>query len=167
MITVAVAGIVMGIGVPSFTSLITSNRLTAIANDLVASLSLARNEAIKRGMQVTVRRKGPNSAEWEFGWDVFSDSDGSDTFNDNGDANLCEIGEDCLLKTYDALPSGYTLRTGGTTQDYAAYMPNGLRKGVANDTFRLCNGTDTIESRAIIINVIGRARVSTGTSSCP
>lgn len=167
IITVAIAGILAGIAIPNFTSLVISNRVTTVANELVASLNLARSEAIKQGMQVTVRRKGPTSTQWEFGWDVFVDSDGSNAFNDNGDSNLCETGEDCLLKTYDPLPSGYTLRTGGSTyQNYAAYMPNGLSKNLG-DTFRLCNGTDNIESRAITISAIGRARVSTGTTSCP
>jgi type IV fimbrial biogenesis protein FimT len=168
MITIAIAGILAAAAIPSFTSTIASNRLTTYANELVTALNLARSEAVKRGIQVTIRRKGATSSQWESGWDVFVDSDGSNTFNDNGDATLCETGEDCLLRTYDALPGGYTLRTGSSHyKDYAAYLPSGL--GVTGgDTFRLCNGTDTATSRAITVSTIGRARVSTGTAeSCP
>ncbi len=167
IITVAIAGILVGIALPNFTSLVSDSRLTTISNDLVASLNLARSEAIKRGIEVAVRRKGANSGQWEFGWDVFADSDGNNIFNDNGDGNLCETGEDCLLKTYDALPNNFTLRSGGNTDDYAAYIPNGLRKGLAADTFRLCHNSDVSESRSIIINSIGRARVSSSATSCP
>ncbi|HEY8034537.1 MAG TPA: GspH/FimT family pseudopilin [Methylobacter sp.] len=167
MVTIAIAGILVGAAIPSFTSIIASNRLTTYANDLVTALNLARSEAVKRGIQVTVRRKGATSTQWESGWDVFVDSDSSNDFNDDGDATLCEAGEDCLLRTYDALPSGYTLRTGGSHyDDYAAYLPSGL--GVTGgDTFRLCNGTDTSTSRSITMSTVGRARVSTTTTSCP
>jgi type IV fimbrial biogenesis protein FimT len=167
MVTIAIAGILIGIAIPSFTSIITSNRLTTSANQLVTALNFARSEAIKRSMQVTVTRKGGTSAQWESGWDVFVDSDGSNAFNDNGTAPLCEAGEDCLLRTYNALPNGYTLRTGNSHyKDYAAYLPSGL--GVTGgDTFRLCKGTDTATSREITINTIGRAQVSITAASCP
>jgi type IV fimbrial biogenesis protein FimT len=167
MITIAIAAILLGIAIPSFTSIIVDNRLTTSANELVTALNLARSEAVKRGIQVTVQRKGATSAQWESGWDVFVDSDGSNAFNDDGDATLCEIGEDCLLRTYTALPSGYTLRTANTHyKDYAAYLPSGL--GVTGgDVFRLCYGTDTATSRAIRMNTIGRALVSKPAGSCP
>ena len=158
IISIAIAGMLAGIAIPSFISIITNNRLTTYANELMTALNLARSEAIKRGVQVTVQRKGATSQAWEGGWDVFADNNGDDTFSAG----------DVLLRTYSALPSGYTLRTGASTyQDYAAYLPSGVSKRVAGDTFRLCYDTDNTTSRAIIINAIGRARVSTGTVSCP
>ena len=158
IISIAIAGMLAGIAIPSFISLITSNRLTTYANELMTALNLARSEAIKRGVQVTVSRKGGVSQEWEGGWDVFVDDDGDDTFSAG----------DEILRTYATLPSGYTLRTGTSTyQDYASYLPSGVSKRVVGDTFRLCYDTDNTTSRAIIINSIGRARVSTGTVSCP
>lgn len=168
IIAISIAGILMAMAIPSFSDMMRNNRLTTSANELVTALNLARSEAVKRGIQVTVRRKGATSAQWEGGWDVFVDVNGNEVFNDNGTAPLCEIGEDCLLKTYDALASGYTLRTGGSTyKDYAAYAPSGLSTMVAGDTFRLCKDTDTKTSREITINSVGRTHVSTGTASCP
>lgn len=166
MITISIAAILMAIAIPSFTSTIRSTRLTTQANEFVTSLNLARSEAIKRGVQVTVRRKGVSSKIWEQGWDVFVDVDGNNTFNDNNDATLCETNEDCQLKTHDPLSNGYSLRTGGSVyKDYAAYLPSGLSKSVAGDTFTLCDSSDgntTPEantSKIIIINTVGRARV--------
>jgi type IV fimbrial biogenesis protein FimT len=168
MITVGIAAILMSMAIPSFNSTIRSTRLTTYANELVTSLNLARSEAVKRGLQVTVTRKGATSSQWESGWDVFVDSDSSNAFNDNGNAILCEAGEDCLLRTYGALSGGYTLTTGNSTyQDYAAYLPSGLSTSSFGDTFRLCSGTDTATSRAIAMNSIGRAQVSTPAASCP
>ncbi|MGZ8194330.1 MAG: GspH/FimT family pseudopilin [Methylosarcina sp.] len=173
IVTVSLAAILMAMAIPSFTEAIRSNRLTTYANEFIAALNFARSEAIKRGVQVTVRRKGTNSQVWEEGWDVFVDSDENETFNDDADSDLCEANadgspsEDCLLKTYPALLRA-TLRTGSSTyKDYAAYLASGLSQNGAGEEFRLCYGTDANLSRAIIMNSTGRARVSTGTSSCP
>lgn len=54
MITLAVLAILLSLAVPSFTSVINANRLTAQANELVADLQLARTEAIRRNQRVTV-----------------------------------------------------------------------------------------------------------------
>lgn len=171
--TITIAGILLGVAIPSFTSIIASNQLTTYANELVTALNFARSEAVKRGVQVTVRRKGATSAQWESGWDVFVDINGNGLLDDT---NLmpCEtnakgsLKEDCLLRTYDALPSGYTLRSGVSAhQDFAAYLPSGLGNVAVSDTFRLCSGTDNTLSRAITINAVGRTQVTTGTTSCP
>jgi type IV fimbrial biogenesis protein FimT len=171
--TITIAGILLGVAIPSFTSIIASNQLTTYANELVTALNFARSEAVKRGVQVTVRRKGATSAQWESGWDVFVDINGNGLLDDTN-STPCEtntngsLKEDCLLRTYDALPSGYTLRTSVTTyKDFAAYLPFGFSKVVVGDTFRLCRGTDNTISRTININAAGRTQVSTGTTSCP
>ncbi|WP_262966493.1 GspH/FimT family pseudopilin [Methylobacter psychrophilus] len=173
LVTITIAGILSGIAIPSFTSIIRSNQLTTYANDLVTAFNFARSESVKRGVQLTIRRKGLSNGQWEGGWDIFVDLNGNE-FLDDTNSTPCEsntngsLKEDCLLKTYEALPDGYTLRIGTSTyKDYAAYLPSGLSKVVVSDIFRLCNGTDNTLSRAIKINAIGRTQVSIGTSSCP
>jgi type IV fimbrial biogenesis protein FimT len=52
MVTVAVAAILLVIAVPSFNTIINSNRLTTAANTLVNALNTARMEAIKRNASV-------------------------------------------------------------------------------------------------------------------
>lgn len=175
IVTVTIAGILGAIAIPSFISAINSNRLTTFTNELMTSLNVARSEAIKRGQQVTVRRQSAVAGVWEAGWTIFVDSDGSNAFNDDDDATLCETNtdgspkEDCLLKIVAAFPTGYTIRTNNSSyQDYAAYMPSGLSRNGAIETFRLCDSTNnTAKSRAITTTVAGRAHVSTGTASCP
>lgn len=54
MVTVAVLAIVAAIAIPSFTGLINSNRLTASANEVLASLQMARSEAVRRNQTVLV-----------------------------------------------------------------------------------------------------------------
>ena len=169
--TLIVASILLAIAVPSYQQFIRKNHTVTQTNNLVASLNLARSEAIKRGIQVTIHRKGSTSQVWDAGWDIFTDINGDGILTDDADANLCEAGEDCLLKTYSSLPNGYTLRTGANYDDWLGYLPSGLSTSsgvLANDTFRVCaDNVDTAKSKSIRINASGRPRTSTGTATCP
>lgn len=111
---------------------------------------------------MTVLRKDPNSGVWESGWDAFADPNLDNTFNPDV-AVQCLPNQDCLLRTYDALPTGFTLRTGGSDYDTrATFFPSGLPDPSLGfgETFVLCDGThDDDQSRRIIINSTGRARV--------
>lgn len=159
IVTISIVAILVGMALPGFTSIISSTRLTTYANELVASLNLARSEAVKRGVQVSIRRKGSTSQNWDSGWDIFTDVDGDGVFD----------AADTLLKTYPALTNGFTLRTGAVGyQDFAAYLPSGLSLSAIGDTFRLCaSSADTANARAIAINALGRPKTSGTTTVCP
>jgi type IV fimbrial biogenesis protein FimT len=87
MITVMVLGLLLTIGVPSFRTMLQNNRQTSNANAMVASLVLARSEAIKRNAPVSLRalvagggcRGDPALTDFAAGWDVFVDLDGDGT----------------------------------------------------------------------------------------
>ena len=162
VVTVAIVGILAGIAIPSFISTITSNRLTAYANELLAAMNLARSEAVKRGVQVSVRSLNANT-QWEGGWDVFVDINGDGTFTDDATAPLCEAAEDCRLRTFAALPNGYTLRAAVNT--FQTYSLTGLSSA---ETFILCNGSGAgMTRRTISINATGRPSVAVTTGTCP
>lgn len=76
MITVAIAAILLTVGVPSFRSVIQNNRAAIQTNDLLSALSLARSEAVKRGAAVSVCPSATQSAcsggtDWSVGWIVY------------------------------------------------------------------------------------------------
>lgn len=54
IVTLAIAAILMAMAAPSFTGLINANKLTSSSNELVATLQLARMEAIRRNATVQV-----------------------------------------------------------------------------------------------------------------
>ena len=47
MVTLAVVAVTLSIGVPSFQSMASSNRMSSAANSLIGALNVARSEAIK------------------------------------------------------------------------------------------------------------------------
>jgi len=166
MITLAIAGILMAIAVPSFNTSIRSSRLSASANELVTALNLARSEAVKRGQQVVVRQNGPF---WENGWQVFVDvsraGGNANVFDDDGNATLCEAFEDCLLRNYPALPASYTLRGNNNFVNFVRYQPDGSISNVGGGSFVVCDNTDGYgvpqanNSKLIIVNGTGRTRM--------
>src|SRR5687768_5278862 len=56
MITIGVLAVLVMLAIPSFTTVINNNRLAANANELIASLQLARTEAVRRNTRITVCR---------------------------------------------------------------------------------------------------------------
>ena len=73
MITVAVAGVILSVGVPSHRGIIQNNRAVAATNDLVTSLNLGRSEAIRRGSTVSLCSSADGatcstSNDWSTGW---------------------------------------------------------------------------------------------------
>lgn len=151
MITVAIAAILLGIAIPSFTEMMQRNRLTTITNNFLTSLSYARNEAIKRGAEVTMINTG---GDWGAGWNICVDG--------NTD-NACGNAADTLLRTAESIPAGYSISTGASDYaTYATFTANGLPTSAIGDTFTICDGNN---SRIVRINSIGRARFD-GESSC-
>jgi type IV fimbrial biogenesis protein FimT len=54
MVALTVLALLLGIGVPSFRDFVRNSRMTAAANDIVTDFSIARSEAVKRRVPVTL-----------------------------------------------------------------------------------------------------------------
>lgn len=67
MITVLVVAVLLGIGVPSFRSLIVDQRMRAVSTDLRIALNTTRSEAVKRNRSVILE---PSAAGWGGGWSI-------------------------------------------------------------------------------------------------
>ncbi len=83
MVTVAIAAIVLTLGVPSFRDLVQNNRAATQVNALVTALSLARSEAVRRGQHVSIcpstdQETCTGGDDWDDGWIVFVDTETSD-----------------------------------------------------------------------------------------
>lgn len=149
MVTISIAAILLGVAIPSFTSTITSNRLTTNANELVTALNLARSEAIKRGQHVVVKKTSTN---WENGWQVFVDIDRSTSAKEN----VLDTGTDIELRVYSTLPASYTLRGNNNFVNYVRYQPDGRSNNIGS--FALCDGSNITGAKLIIVNAVGRVR---------
>lgn len=76
LVTLAVASVLLGVGVPSFVEMAKDSRTRSEYNRIALSLSLARSEAAKRSRPVTLcARRGETQCgtDWSEGWLVFVD----------------------------------------------------------------------------------------------
>ena len=149
MTAVALMGIVLTIGIPSFTTLMGNNRLTSQVNLFATTLQLARSEAVKNNLLVTVcpsvggtscatGTDFPNN-DWSIGWITFIDRD-RDGAVDGGNACGTSVaigGDDCILNYVEGLsPDAMTL-VGNTTDPYISY--SGLGSSSEAATWYLCD----------------------------
>lgn len=72
MISVLVVAVLLGIGVPSFRTLIDNQRLRAVSADLRIALNMARSEAVKRNRSVVL---SPSDTGWSSGWSIANPAD--------------------------------------------------------------------------------------------
>jgi len=152
LMALAIAAILVSLAAPSFANIIKDNRLTTQYNELLASLSLARSEAIKRAIPVTVCKSNDQittpscGGRWHDGWLVYIDID--------GDGNLDSSDGDELIRTHSTLPANNTLIF---PKNRITFQANALAAGF-NGTFTLCDDRGDSDSKGLIVSITGRAR---------
>lgn len=158
MITLALVAILATVAVPSFTSFIANNRLTAQTNELVASLNLARSEAIKRGTRVSVCRSNNNTGcggTWNEGWIVFVDGGSTGTVD----------GTDTVIRAA-ARPGGsatLSVTSGGAATNFVQFQSIGLTTA-AQFTLAASNCTGMNKR---VVTVLNSGRIATQKANCP
>lgn len=68
MVVISIVAILAAVALPSFQSMIRSQRVKSASYNLFASLTVARSEAIKRNEDVTVA--AVTAGSWQDGWQV-------------------------------------------------------------------------------------------------
>jgi len=169
-----IVGVVLSFGVPNMQSFRQNSRMTAAANDLHSSFHLARTEAARAKVPITICASadsmetdpllGPTcGGEFEAGWVVFED--------DNFDITI--DGDEAIIRRFPALPVDIDIRNVGVVRpvDYFMFAPTGLgRRDAANTVpvavMVMCDSRGNITggggkstARVIIITPLGRAAV--------
>lgn len=182
MITIAIVAILITVVLPGFSEFFARNRLTAQTNDFITAISLARNEAIKRGRPVCLVRTNTN---WEDGYRVFIDTNTKTNLANKTDAcktdssgcQSTDTTSGCNIQEYRALTGGNTLRTSssessGPYQLWLRFNAMGVAVNI-NDTgvsgsFRLCRSDkNASKSNLITISVTGSPFSKSDSGSCP
>ncbi|TAK52940.1 MAG: prepilin-type N-terminal cleavage/methylation domain-containing protein [Gammaproteobacteria bacterium] len=153
LITVVIFAILMAIAIPSFRDASLGGRLAAAANNLLASVQLARSEAIKRNVAVTLCASANGtscaaSGDWEQGWIV-------------RDAVAAEV-----IQRQQALPDGYRMTQAGGTSALS-FQPIGI--GATAATFTVCRESPVgSQERVVTVTASGSVYVTTTTTgTCP
>ncbi len=158
MITMVIAAVLLGIGVPGLQTFIKNNRILAESNNLMTAIKTARSEAMTQRVFVTICRSANGTAcggEWDDGYMTFTDIDG-DNAVDAGDGDTViafnSIVADNLSLTFTA---GNSVR----------FDSRGRAVGFSG-TMTLCDERGADYARGIIIEPIGRSKSAGGTLVC-
>lgn len=157
LVTIMVLAALLVLAAPAMTDLIASNRMSGVANDLMADLAVARSEALKRSQRVVICKNSGNdsscstSVNWENGWLLYLDA------NSNTALDLGET----LLRVRQA-PSGVTVTSAGIT-DTVVVRPVGL--ATPTGSFKICDYRVGNFGRTVTVAASGRASVTPAT--CP
>lgn len=157
MFTLILAGILIGLAVPSFREYRQNSRAANQSNQLVTDLYMARMEAIKFGYPVRVTATGGN---WTQGWTVASDRDR------NGAVN----GPDVVMRQTEAAEVGFTWT--GTNSLNAPitsvfFNSNGYLIQTAQPLMFQLKTPDGVPTkcRRVAVSLSGRAEARKGTNN--
>jgi type IV fimbrial biogenesis protein FimT len=142
LIALAVGLILLVIAVPEFSAIVHRNRISATGSEIYASLSLARNEAIKRrtAVQVCPSSNGTSCRvddDWSAGWIVMIPATNQ------------------VLKTFDALETGVQVGADSQVVDFVLFNPTGDALGTVGE-IRICHTGTNVRSRAVRVTAVGR-----------
>jgi prepilin-type N-terminal cleavage/methylation domain-containing protein len=79
MVTISIVAILAAIAIPNLSDFLLNSQRRGVVGDLQSSIALARSEAIKRGVPVTIAAVTPGTWQLQSGWVVFTDPVGSVT----------------------------------------------------------------------------------------
>lgn len=145
MVAVAVLAVIVSLASPSFRTLLEAQRMRSAAFDLMADITLARSEALKRGetsTPVTLTRDASNSTgRWDSGWSVTAGAE--------------------VLSRKNPVGSGVTINGPATV----TFDRNGRASNLTNVARFAFTSSSAANKRCISIDPSGRPKIST--SACP
>jgi type IV fimbrial biogenesis protein FimT len=160
LIGVALMGALLALSVPAFNGVIEQTRAASVANQMQATINLARTEAVFRRRQVVIcRTKDFRKCHYSGVW-----SEGTMTFEDRNYDQDLSPGE-VLIGVQQASDFQGLHLVGSQRRPIIGFRPDGRSAGT-NNTLRLCaKSLETL--RLLVINVGGRTRQAPADRNTP
>jgi len=150
--TLAIAAVVVAVGIPGFTNFLLDARRTADINAFVLAIQLSRSEAAKRGRPIVLCNTADRAAcggsgqNFGAGWMVFVNSDDDRPPHRSADEDLLYFHSPRMAGTIAA------------NRRLFEFRPFGWRS--TNGTVTFCDDRGETQARAVIVSYTGRPRVS-------
>jgi type IV fimbrial biogenesis protein FimT len=178
MVTIAVLGAVLAIGLPDLREFLTRGQVSTITTEFASDASRARAEAINRNSCVTMCMSSNTSnalsggtptcattgQDWQAGWIVFANPSCSGSQDDPTTNNST------LISVRQKGDAKFTLQPATSTMRRITFDSRGLA-AVGQENFSLIFNADTssVHDRSICLSSAGRITIKTygGTSACP
>jgi type IV fimbrial biogenesis protein FimT len=163
VIALALAGVLAAIAIPGYRDWIAGYELAIHAQQLAASMALARTEALKRAARVSLCRSADGrqcvaGGGWAAGWIVFLDR--------NRDGRV-DAGEPVLRIEPPAAP-GVRVAANRSVEDYVSFTASGharlLNGGLQMGTFTVCRAG--MPATRVVLANSGRVRTERTREPC-
>ncbi|MDB5842403.1 MAG: putative Tfp pilus assembly protein FimT [Herminiimonas sp.] len=152
LVVLAIASLLMAMGVPGLAGMIRNQRLTTSVNDFFAAINLTRSEAVQRGIRVDLVPAG-DGTDWSKGWIVLVDRNANHKV-DAGEQIIFSRGP---VADGIAISQGF----GNSTVQYLAYNAAGRTRTNAS-SHQPRPGYWLFETdgrrRKVVVNFLGRPR---------
>jgi len=167
LIVVAILGILTAVALPSFQNTMEAANTNRIVKVMLTTLNLARSEAIKRGLDVSLCASTDgadcNGGTWTDGWLVFVDNNA----DADGSGGSVDVGDE-LIRVFDTTGGAATATF---TVNLMAYNNLGFSAIGGTETFLVCptssaNANDS-NARSIVVGPSGRGRRVEDGLTCP
>lgn len=162
LIVTSITVILASLAIPTMSEGIRNSKVKELSNEFTTALYLTRSEAIKRGIQVSIKPQVSSGYEWETGWDIFEDLD----------RNGVKAVNEELIQTYTMPSNDLTLSSFDSTfMTSLAFLPSGASRGsngAISGGFLICReDNDITKSRTITVQGSGNIIVEIGSTTCP
>lgn len=169
MVVLAIAGVLMAVGIPAMGNFLRNGRITGAANDVMAALHFTRSEAIKRRVPVTLCTSANallnNLANDNATCAASADLTGWIAFVDTNQSGQRDAGEAILLN-HEPVDARITARS--SVNPFAvtyllngfALNPNAAQLVLCDERGNVPTGGELSSARGILVAVTGRAGVT-------
>ena len=151
LMTIALAAIVLTLGLPSFSGTLARNRQHVEINALFHAIHLARKESIRRRQVMSLcpsvdLQTCSGSTDWSSGWILFNNAD-------RDSPPQVDPGETVVLM--HAVEESLEI-----TANRRAFTLRATFRRATNGTFVFCDRAERIAPRALVVSYTGRPRVA-------
>ena len=156
MTALVLLGVMMVIAVPNLAAFVRTSKVRSAQSELISSLMLARSEAAKRGVAVSVAASAPVAgSEFSAGWTVWVDT------NADGVIDAGEV----VIRSYPDLRSGVVLGTAGNVTQLT-FASTGFLTPATTVNFKVCGRADTTKGYTVALQPVGLADLN-DQATCP
>ncbi len=171
MVVLAIAGVLFAVGIPAMGNFLRNSRITGAANDVMVAMHMARSEAVKRRLNVTLctsanAMNANGSANDNATCAASSSLTGWIVFVDNGTVGTRQVASDPLLMAHPPMNTQIVARS--SVNPFAlTYQPSGFATSTVGGRLVLCDERGNVPAagelsaaRGILVSVTGRAGVT-------
>lgn len=148
LVVIVIAGILASIALPSYQSFVLNQRIKTATEELYASISFARSEAVMRGLSDTIRIVPTDTSaatDWALGWKINASTAGT------------------TLKTF---PAKKSIKITGPLGTLTYRMDGRLTTSSQQVFYVAASGSTAVVTQCVIVSPSGQPLVRTG-GGCP